>query len=99
MISLLGGKRSGSVCLTHDELRSLEKVYEFHSEENPLLQAGADRNLFRHAEADGLRVLAWLSRYTEPGQDPLKVLVGLAVEAGLNVDPEDCAWAEDEEEA
>lgn len=55
-------------------------------------QAGADRNAFRHAEGDGLRMLAWIARYVEPGSDPLKALVQLASNAGWDVDPADVGW-------
>ncbi|HZL96042.1 MAG TPA: hypothetical protein VFB99_20460 [Vicinamibacterales bacterium] len=58
------------------------------------MQAGADRDVFRHAELDGLRLLAWIARYVPPGEDPLKSLVMLASDAGWDVDPDDVAWAE-----
>ena len=61
-----------------------------------LLQAGADRNTWRHAEVDGLRLLAWIAKYTEP--DPLKALVHLACDAGWDVDLSDVSWANEEEE-
>jgi hypothetical protein len=66
---------------------------------SPLMQAGADRNAFRHAEADGLRMVAWIAKYVEPGQDPVKVLVRMAIDAGWDVDPADVDWAETEEAA
>ncbi len=61
-----------------------------------LLQAGADRNAMRHAEADGLRLLAWISKFTPEGSDPLKTLIQFAMEAGVDVDPSDCEWANDD---
>ncbi len=60
------------------------------------MQAGADRNVTRYAERDGLRVIAWLAKYVEPGQDPLKMLVQLVSEAGFDVDPADVGWADEE---
>jgi hypothetical protein len=63
----------------------------------PLYQAGADRNTVRHAEADGLRLLAWIAKYVPEGEDPLKTLVQLASEAGFEVDPADAAWANGDE--
>ncbi len=60
----------------------------------PFMQAGADRNAIRHAEADGIRLLAWLARYVEPGQDPLKLLVQMARDSGFDVDPQDMDWCE-----
>ncbi len=63
----------------------------------PFLQAGADLHAMRHAEADGLRLVAWLARYTEPGEDPLKLLVRMASDAGFDVSPGDYGWATDEE--
>ena len=96
MLELLGGVRSGSVTLTRSEFGAIEKLYGYKSEDHPLMEAGARRNAFREAEADGLRLLAWLAKYVPVGSDPLKTLVGLASEAGLDVEPEDSEWADDE---
>ncbi len=64
-----------------------------------LMQAGADRNLFRHVRGDGLRLAAYIAKFCEPGEDPLKVLIRMAIDAGdYAVDPEDVTWAEAEED-
>lgn len=60
----------------------------------PFLQAGADRNALRHAAADGLRLLAWITKHVPPGEDPLKTLITMASDAGWDVDPSDVEWAE-----
>lgn len=139
MIKLLGGARFGSIALTRDEFKAIQKLYGF-TEEPPtmppeppqlpvlgdfntryeydealreheraaqrhaswsdtreLLQAGADRNAMRHAEADGLRLVAWLAKFVPRGEDPLKHLVQIVCDAGLDVDHEDLEWAEHEE--
>lgn len=62
------------------------------------LAAGDGRNMFRHAQNDGLRLMAFLARFVEPGLDPLKTLVQLVSDAGWDVDPEDVEWAFDEME-
>jgi len=64
----------------------------------PFMQAGANRNMLRHAEHDGMRLIAWLAKFVPEGQDPLKVLIQLAVEAGFDVAPEDQTWSEEEGE-
>lgn len=64
----------------------------------PHMQAGADRNAIRHAECDGLRMLAWIAKRLSPGEDPVKALVRLAVDAGWDVDPSDVEWSESEDE-
>lgn len=61
-----------------------------------LLQAGADRNLLRHAEADGLRIIAWLARFVPAGEDPLKRVVQAFAALGCATDYEDNGWADDE---
>jgi hypothetical protein len=61
------------------------------------MQAGANRNVFRHAKADGLRMLAWIARHMQPGDDPVKALVRLAVDAGWDVDPADVDWCNEGE--
>jgi hypothetical protein len=58
---------------------------------------GSDRNLFRHAQRDGLRLMAFLSEFVEQGHDPVKLVVQLASEAGFDVGSH-VEWAFDEEE-
>ena len=91
-LGLVGG-RSGSVVLTADECHSLEKVYGFDAAEagNPLHQAGDFRNLMRHASHDGLRLVAYMARHMERGQDPVRFLGQLLLEAGFDV-PNDVEW-------
>lgn len=64
-----------------------------------LMQAGADRNMTRYAEHDGLRIVAWLSRYTEPGEDPMKALIRLLIDSGIDMYPSDVTWAMEDDEA
>lgn len=53
--------------------------------------AGGSRNLFRHAEADGLRMVATIARFLQPGEDPVRLLVSLMADAGFDV-LEDPDW-------
>lgn len=53
--------------------------------------AGGGRNLFRHAEADGLRMVAAVARFLQPGEDPVRFLIAIMIEAGLDV-MEDPDW-------
>lgn len=62
-----------------------------------LAREGALRNLFRHAEADGLRMVAVAARYLEPGEDPVKFLLSLMERAGMDV-REDPDWYNGSEE-
>ena len=64
-----------------------------------LMQAGADHNMTRYAEHDGLRIVAWLSRYTEPGEDPMKALIRLLMDSGIDMDPGDVTWAMEDDES
>jgi hypothetical protein len=75
------------------------KAHERWEDPRPLMQAGADRNAIRDAECDGLRLLAWLAKFVPTGEDPLKTLVRATADAGWDVNPEDIAWADDEEES
>ena len=63
-----------------------------------MMQAGADRNLARRAQHDGFRLVAWIAKYVEPGEDPLKTLIQMASDAGFDVDPADYDYAVMEEE-
>lgn len=56
-----------------------------------LMVAGANRNMFRHAEADGLRMVAAVARYLAPGDDPVRFLISIMAEAGIDVQ-EDPDW-------
>ena len=83
------------------DLRKYEAAVKAHdkwTDPMPFLQAGADRDAIRNAEADGLRLLAWIAQFVQPGEDPLKTLVQFASDAGCDVDPADAEWAEDSEE-
>jgi hypothetical protein len=73
------------------------KALESWTDPRPFHQAGADRNALRHAAADGLRLLAWLAKFVQPGEDPLKVLVRFAADAGCDVEPNDVDWADSED--
>jgi hypothetical protein len=58
-----------------DESQALREWADVHPEENPLLQAGADRNVLRHAEAWGPHLIAYLvSQGLEPAENPLDFL-------------------------
>jgi len=95
MAKLFGGESCGVNGFTHDEIKSLEQLYGFDPEadENPLMAAGSRRNLFRYATRDGLRVMAFLARYCEPGEDPVQLVAEGLVELGY-----DCELEDDEEE-
>lgn len=60
-----------------------------------LQMAGATRNAARYAERDGLRAIALLARFCEPGQDPVRVLAEVLQEAGLDLQT---GWEDDPED-
>lgn len=83
-----------AACRKHEDALKMHAKWQ---DPQPLMQAGADRNALRAAEADGLRLLAWIAKYVPAGDDPLAHLVQAAVAAGWDVDPEDVEWADDSE--
>jgi hypothetical protein len=84
MISLLGyAHHFEGVGLTHDEFKACQKLYQFHDEENPLLQAGMCRDIGRAMSRDGKRIIALIAKYCEPGQDPVEFIQELLDEAGM----------------
>lgn len=100
LIQLLGiGATLKNVALSSDEFRAIQKLYDVKAENQTPAQvaafhnAGTTRNLLRHAECDGLRMLAWIARFVPKGEDPLRTLIQLAADAGLDVQPEDVDWA------
>lgn len=90
------GVRFEGVCLTNAEFDSLIRLYGFEQESDVLMRLGANRNMFRQASHDGLRLIAWLAKHVPKGTDPLKFLVLLAADAGLDVDCSDTEWASGE---
>lgn len=96
MIALLGGQTSGGVAVSNSQLDALKRLYGIRPETHAFLEAGACRDVFRAAEADGLRLIAWLAPFVAKGEDPLKILVQMAIDAGYDVDPSDVAWSEEE---
>lgn len=77
-----------------ENYRKAKEFYDKWQDPVALLKAGMETSLVRNAEIDGLRMVAWLSKYTEPGEDPLKLLIQLARDAGLDVSVEDLEFAE-----
>ena len=49
------------------------------------LEAGSSRDMLRAASDDGLRVVALLARYMEPGEDPVDTVARLMVAVGWDV--------------
>lgn len=82
-----------------NDFRKYEESLKAHAnwtDPQPFMQAGADRNAIRDAECDGLRLLAWIAKFVPVGEDPLKTLIQMAIDAGFDVPPEDIDYAEDE---
>jgi hypothetical protein len=68
--------------------------WERWTDPQDMLQGGADRNMSRYAAQDGLRILAWLARHVEPGEDPLKTVIQMAIDSGWDVPPADVDFAD-----
>jgi len=102
MIDLLGGKTADQVALTSDQEKRLYKLYNFNPEEDrgklgsELIQAGTFRNMIRYAQMDGLRLVAFLSRFCKPGKDPLSLIKVLMSEAGYDITLEDRDFDEED---
>lgn len=101
---------SGPVAFTVDEVAAFRRLYDVPrrpakdkptKEEQQIAafeKAGDERNLFRHVDADGLRLMAVVAKHLSPGEDPVRFLLCLLAQAGHDVDPEDLAWAQNEDE-
>jgi hypothetical protein len=61
------------------------------------IKTGENTNLFRRTRDDGLRLMAFLAKHLEPGEDPVKVIIELFIDAGYDVKAEDVAWVRDED--
>lgn len=60
-----------------------------------LLKEGSQRNLLRHVQHDGLRLMALLSEHLEDGEDPVKFVARLLEDQGYDIQPEVRDWADD----
>lgn len=88
--------RIGAVALTRDEWRALQRLYGFVDDPSRWQRLGADRNMIRHAETDGIRLLARLAKYCAPGQDPIEILAELFAAAGYD-EPDESGEDDDEQ--
>ena len=93
LIKLLGGTSVDGVTLSSDERKEILRIYKIESEENVMMAAGAQRNAYRAATSDGLRIMAWIAKYLEKDEDPLRFIVQLVDKAGFDVDYEDIEWS------
>lgn len=46
---------------------------------------GSLRNIYRHVQRDGLRLMAAISKFLDPGEDPVRLVLGLLRDAGYDV--------------
>ena len=92
--TLQSGVRHQGVTVTFEQYEAIAKLYGLTSSGSSVERAARQREAFRYAEHDGLRVLAFLAGFMEPGDDPVKAVVRLAVDAGWDVQPADAQWAE-----
>lgn len=76
-----------------DKYKDAVRAWQGWEDPRIFMQARVDLNLDRCMMVDGLRIVAWLAKYAEPGEDPLKTVVQMAINSGWDVDPEDCEWA------
>jgi hypothetical protein len=56
--------------------------------------AGDHRNLFRHVTHDALRIMAFLAPFLQKGEDPVKLVAQLCIDAGYDVGYEVVDWLE-----
>ena len=69
--------------------------YEFDAEGNAaFFDAGDRRNLFRHVVHDGLRLMAFLTPFLQKGEDPVKLVAQLCIDAEYDVGPDVVDWLE-----
>lgn len=87
LIETLGHEETmEGVAFTRDQIRSLRKLYGFEeSSDGPMQAAGDWQDLGRRVQRDGLRAIALISQYCELGDDPVKVLAGMARDCGYDI--------------
>ena len=90
ILKILGGESYEGNVFTKSQVQQLARVYGFDlstaSSQAPELERAANvRNLMRHVKSDGMRLMAILAKWCEPGEDPVKVLVRMAADNGYDV--------------
>ncbi len=87
MIDLLGGSNFFGVGFSNDQTRALARIYEFDlgNHDNAMMEAGIHRNLMRVVQRDGLRLMGIMSRLAVNGEDPVKLLVSMAIDHGFDM--------------
>lgn len=58
-----------------------------------LFKAGRNKSLKEAASLDGLRLMAFLAKFLERGEDPVRMVEGLLLDAGFDIT--DGGWPED----
>ena len=81
------GYRLSLACLTPDQARAIARWMQIDElgDRGQLGNAIDDRNVRRHVTLAAERVLASMAKYLEPGDDPVKVIRGLMITAGWDV--------------
>lgn len=97
MVLILGvGWRSGNVAYTRDQWRRLKRFYGYdEAQPDDWQEAGAGRNLARHIEEDGARLMAALAPHLETGKDPVLTLLEMMRAAGLEMSVEAATYLEE----
>lgn len=67
-------------------IRSWEKLHEATIQATNFVRTGSIRNLFRHANSDGLRIMAFLSKFCEPGEDPVQLIARVLADQGYDIE-------------
>ncbi len=64
------------------------------------MEEGASRNIYRHVEREGMRLMGLLAscRCLDDNEDPVKLLAQLMIDAGYDVPAEVVTWLEEPEE-
>jgi len=75
---------------------SWEKLREAAIHTTNFVNTGSVRNLFRHADLDGLRIMAFLSKFCEPGEDPVQLVARALADQGYDVSLDDVDDENDE---
>jgi len=85
------------------EIRSWERLQQNAVEATNFAHTGSTRNMVRLARQDGLRIMALLSQFCEPGEDPVRLVCNVLAEAGFDApymgavdEDEDEDWDDDE---
>lgn len=94
LVGIIGGQRFEGNILSASEISDLRNLYGTEPSDNPLIADGNLRDTIRQARHDGLRLMAFLSKFLHRDEDPVKLVARTMSDYGFDVSGDILDWAD-----